>query len=294
MKTNNTATLDTIQRLFAEVTRYPRELLTPNADLEEDLGIDSVKLGEILAVLREHFGLESRLSDDIREIRTIATIATLLEGRLGQPQSIPEAAPLDAAPPLPALSNQQNLLTQVTSVVAEVTRYPVELLAPNADLEEDLGIDSVKLGEILAVLREHFGLESRLSDDIREIRTIATIAILLEGRLGQPQLIPEAAPLDAAPQLPALSNQQNLLSQVTSVVAEVTRYPIELLTPNADLEEDLGIDSVKLGEILAVLREHFGLESRLSDDIRDVRTIATIATLLEVRCDQSQTVAQAE
>lgn len=51
MTTNNTlqiTTLDTVQRLFAEVTRYPRELLEPNADLEEDLGIDSVKLGEIL------------------------------------------------------------------------------------------------------------------------------------------------------------------------------------------------------------------------------------------------------
>ncbi|MGR9014392.1 MAG: acyl carrier protein, partial [Gammaproteobacteria bacterium] len=185
--TNNsmlqTTTLAAVQRIFADVTRYPRELLEPNADLEEDLGIDSVKLGEILAVLREHFNLESRLSDDISEIRSIAAIAALLEGRLGQPQAIPATAPLTVAPPLPVLSDQRDLLTQVTKVVAEVTRYPIELLTPNADLEEDLGIDSVKLGEILAVLREHFGLESRLSDDISEIRSIAAIAALLEGRL---------------------------------------------------------------------------------------------------------------
>ncbi|MCK9396934.1 MAG: phosphopantetheine-binding protein [Methylobacter sp.] len=286
--TTNSTTLDTIQRLFAEVTRYPRELLTPNADLEEDLGIDSVKLGEILAVLREHFGLESRLTDDIREIRTIATIAALLEDRLGRPQAMPAAPPV-AASQVPAVNNQQDLQTQVTNVVAEVTRYPIELLAPNADLEEDLGIDSVKLGEILAVLREHFGLESRLTDDIREIRTIATIAALLEKRLDRPQTVQAAAPPVAASQLPAVNNQQDLLAQVTNVVAEVTRYPIELLAPNADLEEDLGIDSVKLGEILAVLREHFGLESRLTDDIREIRTIATIAALLKARCDQLQT-----
>lgn len=90
--TTDSTTLDTIQRLFAEVTRYPRELLTPNADLEEDLGIDSVKLGEILAVLREHFGLESRLTDDIREIRTIATIAALLRARCEQSQTVVQAA----------------------------------------------------------------------------------------------------------------------------------------------------------------------------------------------------------
>ncbi|MEE7627204.1 phosphopantetheine-binding protein [Methylobacter sp. Wu8] len=286
--TTNSTTLDTIQHLFAEVTRYPRELLTPNADLEEDLGIDSVKLGEILAVLREYFGLESRLTDDIREIRTIATIAALLDDRLGRPQ-----APPAAASQLPAVNNQQDLLAQVTSVVAEVTRYPIELLAPNAELEEDLGIDSVKLGEILAVLREHFGLESRLTDDIREIRTITTIAALLEDRLDRPQAMPAAAPAIIVSQLPAANNQQDLLAQVTNVVAEVTRYPIELLAPNADLEEDLGIDSVKLGEILAVLREHFGLESRLTDDIREIRTIATIAALLSARCEQSQAVVQA-
>ncbi|MCF7965766.1 MAG: hypothetical protein K9L79_09540 [Methylobacter tundripaludum] len=286
--TTNSTTLDTIQHLFAEVTRYPRELLTPNADLEEDLGIDSVKLGEILAVLREYFGLESRLTDDIREIRTIATIAALLEDRLGRPQAMPAAASQ-----LPAVNNQQDLLAQVTSVIAEVTRYPIELLTPNADLEEDLGIDSVKLGEILAVLREHFGLESRLTDDIREIRTITTIAALLEDRLDRPQAMPAAAPAIIVSQLPAANNQQDLLAQVTNVVAEVTRYPIELLAPNAELEEDLGIDSVKLGEILAVLREHFGLESRLTDDIREIRTIATIAALLRARCEQSQAVVQA-
>lgn len=90
--TTNSTTLDTIQHLFAEVTRYPRELLTPNADLEEDLGIDSVKLGEILAVLREYFGLDSRLTDDIREIRTIATIAALLSARCEQSQAVVQAA----------------------------------------------------------------------------------------------------------------------------------------------------------------------------------------------------------
>jgi enoyl-[acyl-carrier protein] reductase III len=87
MTTNSTldqqTALNTVQHIFAEITRYPRELLIPTADLEEDLGIDSVKLGEILAVLRERFGLESRLTDDIKDIRTIATIANLLEARRG-------------------------------------------------------------------------------------------------------------------------------------------------------------------------------------------------------------------
>jgi len=206
ISTLQTTTLDTVQRLFAEVTRYPRELLEPHADLEEDLGIDSVKLGEILAVLRENFDLESRLTDDIREIRSIATIADLIQARLGEAPSIAaQATPIAA--PLPELSDRQDLLTQVTAVVAEITRYPLELLTSAADLEEDLGIDSVKLGEILAVLRERFGMESRLTDDIREIRSIATIAALLSARLER----------TAQPVRPAESIQP---ARTTSVVEE--------------------------------------------------------------------------
>jgi len=206
ISTLQTTTLDTVQRLFAEVTRYPRELLEPHADLEEDLGIDSVKLGEILAVLRENFDLESRLTDDIREIRSIATIADLIQARLGEAPSIAaQATPIAA--PLPELSDRQDLLTQVTAVVAEITRYPLELLTSAADLEEDLGIDSVKLGEILAVLRERFGMESRLTDDIREIRSIATIAALLAARLER----------TAQPVRPAESIQP---ARTTSVVEE--------------------------------------------------------------------------
>ncbi|NQW05487.1 MAG: short-chain dehydrogenase, partial [Acidobacteria bacterium] len=46
--------------------------------------------------------------------------------------------------------------TEVRDVFAEVTRYPVDVLDLNANLEEDLGIDSVKLGEVFSVLRERF------------------------------------------------------------------------------------------------------------------------------------------
>jgi hypothetical protein len=30
-----------VRRIFAELTRYPLDILSPDADLEDDLGIDS-------------------------------------------------------------------------------------------------------------------------------------------------------------------------------------------------------------------------------------------------------------
>lgn len=70
-------------------------------------------------------------------------------------------------------------------------------------------------------------------------------------------------------------------TRVRAVFHEVTRYPLEILEPDADLEEDLGIDSVKLGEILSVLRQAFSLPEDLRVDPADTRTIAGITAALE-------------
>jgi NAD(P)-dependent dehydrogenase (short-subunit alcohol dehydrogenase family)/acyl carrier protein len=41
---------------IAEITRYPREILTPDARFDDDLGIDSLKRAEIVTALLNHFG----------------------------------------------------------------------------------------------------------------------------------------------------------------------------------------------------------------------------------------------
>src|SRR5438874_12462446 len=71
-----------VQRIFSEVTRYPVEILEADASIEEDLGIDSVKLGEIFAVLREQYDLPAM--SDLRgglepaRLRTIAGVAGIV------------------------------------------------------------------------------------------------------------------------------------------------------------------------------------------------------------------------
>src|SRR5712692_704934 len=55
----------------------------------------------------------------------------------------------------------------------------------------------------------------------------------------------------------AVLSTLELESLVLGIFAEVTRYPLEILKPESDLEEELGIDSVKLGEVFSVLRERY-------------------------------------
>ena len=102
----------------------------------------------------------------------------------------------------------QSTMLRVVECISQTTRYPVKLLQPTADLEIDLGIDSVKRVEIVVALGKEFGLA--LADQPRDksIRTIADIAAWVEKMQGgaAPSLAqpaPSQATPPVAPQAPA-------------------------------------------------------------------------------------------
>jgi acyl carrier protein len=72
-------TLRRVVEQIAEVTRYPEELLTVNADLENDLGIDSVKNLEIVLALGEEFSLDLAAEGRDPAIRTIGHVANWID-----------------------------------------------------------------------------------------------------------------------------------------------------------------------------------------------------------------------
>jgi NAD(P)-dependent dehydrogenase (short-subunit alcohol dehydrogenase family)/acyl carrier protein len=192
----------------------------------------------------------------------------------------------------PAIS-REDFLNQVRDVLCVVTRYPVDILEPHASLEEDLGIDSVKLGEVFAVLREKYGLPATMDLPREQLKTIAAIAESLSryvtdsSAVSPALLTPVAPPVAAATpvsQATALRSE-DFDEQVRAIFAEVTRYPIDILEPTASLEEDLGIDSVKLGEVFAVLRERYNLPEVLDAPRESMKTIGTIADALRKHVD---------
>jgi NAD(P)-dependent dehydrogenase (short-subunit alcohol dehydrogenase family)/acyl carrier protein len=277
-----------IREVFAQVTRYPLEILAPEASLEEDLGIDSVKLGEVFAVLRERYDLAEDTEIPREKLRTIASISQALEEYL-------KAAPLTAVPATPLAGAPRQTVDfrhEVQSIFALVTRYPLDVLELNASLEEDLGIDSVKLGEVFAVMRERYGLPEKMDISREQTKTIAGISDALAAYLGtEGAAIPAEQTRStnghhsAATAAPRLLNPEEISRSVQQVFADVTRYPLDILELNANLEEDLGIDSVKLGEIFAVLRERYSLPEDTQIPRESLQTIAGISKALRTHLE---------
>jgi enoyl-[acyl-carrier protein] reductase III len=286
-----------VREVFARVTRYPLEVLDPESGLEEDLGIDSVKLGEVFAVLREQYGLPEQLDLPREKLKTIAGIAQALHDYLRNSAVATISVPDVVAKSAPAENghhangNGFGGVAAIQEIFAQVTRYPLEVLDPSSGLEEDLGIDSVKLGEVFAVLREKYSLPEKLDIPREKFKTIAGIAEALQDYLrGAVVMTPEPAGVSALPEELTASPSHNgngfgspvdVQASVREIFAQVTRYPLEVLDPESGLEEDLGIDSVKLGEVFAVLREKYNLPEKLDIPREKFRTIAGIAEGLQ-------------
>lgn len=278
-----------VRDVFARVTRYPLEVLDPKAGLEEDLGIDSVKLGEVFAVLREQYALPEKMDIPREKLKTIDGIVEALQDYLANGAgSVVVTAKADNGHA--ANGNGFADVAAIQEIFAQVTRYPLEVLDPNAALEEDLGIDSVKLGEVFAVLREKYNLPEKLDMPRESFRTIAAITEALHDYLAGVDVVksePESAPAPAEKLVARPSENGNGFKDSTSVqasvleiFAQVTRYPLEVLDPAAGLEEDLGIDSVKLGEVFAVLREKYSLPEQLDIPREKFRSIGSISEAL--------------
>lgn len=75
--------------------------------------------------------------------------------------------------------------------------------------------------------------------------------------------------------------RDDTLKRVVDCIAATTRYPTELLTADAELENGLGIDSVKRVEIIVALGEEFGLDLTAHAGAPSIRTIADIANLID-------------
>lgn len=187
--TQTTEILNRIRTCAAAVTRYPLELLTAEASLEDELGIDSVKRAEIAAVVGREFGVSPTLLASA-EVRSLGVAAEMVRKALASSTPAPvvklaavaepvRAPPADLAPRVAAT----DLEARVRSVFARVTRYPGELLTLTAALEDELGIDSVKLAEALAVLDRELGL-SPPPARTKRLRTLSEVCEEAKARLG--------------------------------------------------------------------------------------------------------------
>ena len=102
------------------------------------------------------------------------------------PAAAPPAAEPVAAPAEPAVAlTHEQIEARLLDVVSERTGYPTDMLSLDADLEGDLGIDSIKRVEIAGTFTQTLAEEQRAAIDMEQLTSSRTlrevIAVLEEG-----------------------------------------------------------------------------------------------------------------
>ncbi len=104
--------------------------------------------------------------------------------------SAPASAPVAAEPAGPAAAmTREQIRERLLAVVSERTGYPAEMLALDADLEGDLGIDSIKRVEIAGTLTQGLAPAQREAIDLEELtasRTLTAVIDILEAAIAGP------------------------------------------------------------------------------------------------------------
>ncbi len=196
-----------------------------------------------------------------------------------------------------AASNQTpavDMAEVLRQVVAEKTGYPVETLELDMQLDDDLGIDSIKRVEIFAALQERLPEAPAVKPEhLGSLRTLRQIADFLAeqpsgqqgstSRPGSPVPVPTGRNGVAHPAASVASAVQavNMAEVLRQVVAEKTGYPVEMLELDMQLDDDLGIDSIKRVEIFAALQERLPEAPAVKPEhLGSLRTLRQIADFL--------------
>ncbi len=101
-----------------------------------------------------------------------------------------------ATDPIPVDNDRKAIEDQLLSTVSRLTGYPVEMLAPDMDIEADLGIDSIKRVEILSALEEKMPELPTVSPDaMGSLKTLGQIVDYLNRPQDDPMPDPGSTPV---------------------------------------------------------------------------------------------------
>ncbi|MEN8719369.1 MAG: beta-ketoacyl synthase N-terminal-like domain-containing protein, partial [Oceanococcaceae bacterium] len=185
------------------------------------------------------------------------------------PEAAP-AAPAAAAAPAPAPTNVSapaavDVRSAVLAITADKTGYPEDMLALDADLEADLGIDSIKRVEIVGAIQKQLpeATATAMQAELERYTRAKTLQVLIDSIMAleaagaapvATAVESHAAPSAASASAPTAA-AVDVGALVVAITADKTGYPEDMLDRAADLEADLGIDSIKRVEIVGAVQK---------------------------------------
>ncbi len=185
--------------LLVARTGHPRDAITRDADLEADLGIDWLEKETLLRELRRTWQVTAH---DLApaDVVTVGDLLTLLGSRAAsasvthQTSAAPAPSPVAGSSANPISANPTarrsanwsaaKLREFLITFVVEQTGYPADFVELDADLEADLGIDSIKKAMLFGELSEQLEFQPATQLSLDDFPTLRHVLDYLVSELG--------------------------------------------------------------------------------------------------------------
>ncbi|MDO5092429.1 MAG: SDR family NAD(P)-dependent oxidoreductase [Propionibacteriaceae bacterium] len=306
-----------ILELVSAVTGYPRYVVPCDRPLNR-LGLVPKIQQQLRTRLENEYGQDfGELSWTVEQLverfnetnghQVLQTVTSGDEGACGdnsldegesEVRVVPEVSDLVGGRPSSEVASSVTAVSLVGELVAEfalATGYPADVIEPELDLEADLGVDSVKRAQVIAVVAGRHGV---VEGDL-DLHGVVSVSLLAE-RLAQAaggsgplhaadggdegesevRVVPEVSDLVGGRPSSEVASSVTAVSLVGELVAEfalATGYPADVIEPELDLEADLGVDSVKRAQVIAVVAGRHGV---VEGDL-DLHGVVSVSLLAE-------------
>ncbi|MDP1798869.1 MAG: beta-ketoacyl synthase N-terminal-like domain-containing protein, partial [Planctomycetaceae bacterium] len=207
--------------------------------------------------------------------------------------------------------------------IVDQTGYPADMVEMEADLEADLGIDSIKKAQLIGELAENFemkhladSLQDLSLDDFRTLSSLldfvtkapagatAAVEVVEHAVESTTNATPQAVSVAVVDQPPMVQELVTTIDRAAvqqfmiNFIVDQTGYPADMVEMEADLEADLGIDSIKKAQLIGELAENFEMK-HLADSLQDLslddfRTLSSLLDFVTKAPAPKTTVVEAE
>ncbi len=249
-----------LYRLVSEVTGFTSDTLTPDARLLDDLNLDSIKAGDLVARFAEQCGV------------VFPDPALLANASLGD---LTDAANRLGGAGSPAAADRAQLGRRLVVMASEITGFAPERLDLSMRLLDDLNLDSIKAGDLIARFVDDAG--SATATDMPTL-TNASLSEVVD-------LV--AADLDVtAGDTPT----PDVLSVLMDQAAKITGFSGDALDPDLPVESGLHLGLDKLASLVHRTTSVLGIQAHLDVDRLLTRSLQQIGVILNrMRSEQRDT-----
>ena len=184
------------------------------------------------------------------------------------------ASPAIATSAAGQVSKRASAKAFLFDLVVDLTGYEADIIEFDADLEGELGVDSIKKAQLIGEMVQWGNLEVDMQS--MRLAQFASLDDILE-LVGEDESA-DVAVADVPPVANTASISQSLERMIIDLVVDQTGYDESIIDMEADLEGELGVDSIKRAQLLGELETQYELQSIREQNLRlsDFPTLASI------------------